>query len=942
MKHNFLNTVANYLIQRHGDKLSDIVLVVPNIRAGLYLRKSFTHEIKHATWAPEIISIQDFFHKQSGLISEEQIPLVFELYKSFQRVAPDLFPTFDQFYPWGEVILSDFNDLDSNLAEPKQVFANVADLKNIELFFSEMEENVLKIIREFWSQLEEGDENYARKRFLEVWKQMLPVYQDFKKQLADQGIGYEGMIYRQVAEELDNQLFPQTQKEHYFIGFNVLSQSEQFVFRYFRNQHQAEFFWQYDEELMKHPYHEAFRFIRQYIREFPIPEDFQYESKIREKHIKIYAVPSKTAQVKLAANLITNDLKQNDPNFERSALILPDESLLQPVLYSIPEDVKHLNVSMGFPVKYAPQAGIVRLLSKLQENASKEKFYHKDVIRLLNHPLLRSIDSDGCQNMKQLIIRENWLRIPQETLQKSSEIFASIFTHIQDVNEIGNYFSQNLKMIYEQLQAFSDMEFDREIVYQLYRRVNRFNEYLIRDRIYFTNLKTYLHLQNSMLNSVSVAFSGEPLKGLQVLGMLETRLLDFDQMIILSLNEGHFPSQSFKKSFIPYNLRRAFNLPTIELQDAIHAYYFYRMIMHPEKLHLLYNTADEGYMKGEKSRYIQQLLVESPLKISQIPVHIAVETHETEVRELTKDSHTLAVLEKYKNGGGKSFSPSQLNTYIHCSMAFYYKYILGVREEDELVDQIGAMESGNVVHNTMKMLYDPFLNKQIRESDFDALLKNDELINETILVAWKEQMRKAGDMEISGLNALGMESVREYVKRILLLDKAHAPIKHLGGELEIGHEFQVKTDSETFSVLLKGSIDHLDYANGQIRVVDYKTGGEKKNKLSAISDAFVVERKSELDYTFQVMFYAWLVINAPEFLQYQEAPVKPMVLFTRLNQLSNVSLDKVDLENFRPLVDEWHDAMNSLLVKIFDADNPFKMTSEDSHCKYCPFYKLCY
>ena len=942
MNDTFLNSVAQYILNKHRGKLADIVIVVPNIRAGLYLRRSFAQAIDKATWAPQILSVQDFFHKQSGLQTEEQIPLVFELYKSFQRIAPQLFESFDVFYPWGEVMLSDFNDVDSNLAEPKQLFTNITDLKQLEMLFSDLEKNILDVIRRFWSNLEGEETNDAKARFLSVWKQILPVYQDFKAELTKKGLGYEGMIFRQVAENLNNELFPEPKKKHYFVGFNVLSQSEQFVFRYYKNQHQSGFFWQYDEALLKHPQHEAFQFIRKYLQDFPLPQDFDYPAKSRKKSIKIYAVPSKIAQVKLAAAILTNDFATTDPKFERSALILPDESLLQPVLYSMPQSIEHLNVSMGFPIAYAPQASLVKMLALLQENQSKGRFYHKDVLRLLNHPLLRAIDSETCSELKQMLVKNNWLRIPQDQLQKGHNILKMIFRSIDDLLDLGQYFTGTLKGIYEEISQLPDMEFDCEIIYQLYRRINRFNEFLLRDKIQFQSLKTYLHLQNSMLNSVSVAFSGEPLRGLQVLGMLETRLLDFDQMIILSMNEGHFPGQSFKKSFIPYNLRKAFQLPTIELQDAIHAYYFYRMIMYPEKLHLLYNVADEGFMKGERSRYIQQLMVESEFEIENIPVHVTVETKDKQVREVKKDAHSMSVLKKYVNGQGKSFSPSQLNTYIHCSMAFYFKYILGVREEDELVDQIGAMESGNVLHNSMKALYDPYLNKSITSSDFDVLISDKKQIDKVINEAWKAQMKKAGELEVTGLNALGMESVKIFVDRVLKLDQKYAPVRHLGGELTLEKMFSLSIGQEQMQISLKGSIDHLDFANQVIRVMDYKTGGVKKLAFTELSDTFARERKSVLDYAFQVLFYAWLFMGHKDFEVYNETPIMPLVLFTRSNEVVQLSLNNEIQTDFREIIDAWTKEMSSLIAEILNSEKPFRMTSEKTHCDYCPFKSLCY
>ncbi len=942
MDKNFLTSIAQYIVDKHKSELGKLNIIVPNIRAGLYLRRALSGEIKSVAWSPRILSVQDFFHQISGLQTEEHIPLIFELYQSFRRVCPKLFDSFDAFYPWGEVILSDFNDIDSNLAEAKQVFANVADLKNIDLFFANHDSKVLDTIRQFWAQVNETDSNVARQRFLQIWQQMLPVYQDFKTHLKSKGIGYEGMIFRDATDSLSNKLFPETKDPHYFIGFNVLSRSEMAVFRYYRNQHEAKFFWQYDEKLLKNVHHEAFRFIRKYIQEFPPPKDFNYHNQSLKKKIYIYPVPSKSAQVKFASEIVSQRFMKEDPDLESSAIVLPDESLLQPILFSIPDTVEQLNVSMGFPINFAPQSSVIRALTKLQENYGNGSFYHKDVLRFINHPLVRALDIDTCNLIKKTLIEKRWLRVPQNELQSGHAIFASVFQPIEKVSDAGAYFARTLRIIYENLVHNDSMEFDREIVYQMYRRVNRFNEYLVRDSIHFQNLKTYLHLQNSMLNAVSVSFSGEPMRGLQVLGVLETRLLDFDRLMILSMNEGHFPAQSFKKSFIPYNLRKAFNLPTIELQDSMYAYYFYRMIMQASELHLLYNTADEGFMKGEKSRYIQQLLIESDFEIEEVPLHIRVEAGNKKNRSVKKDKHAMSILKQYLNGGGKSFSPSQLNTYLHCSMAFYFKYILGVREDDELVEQVGALELGNVIHTAMEFLYQPYLNKTLSASDIENLIKDKKRIGDCVATAWKEHLGKDAGNEIVGLNALALEAIKTYIHRILRLDADVTPLKYLGGEVELSRSIDIKFDGEQVTALLKGSIDHLDVAENAVRIIDYKTGKTKKADLKALDLAFQSDRNSNFDHAFQVLFYAYLFNQQPEFSNCSDYQLFPKILYTKEGKIAEVEIQGQTLADFKTIEPEWVENMQELLQTLFSADVPFTMTEEQTHCKNCPFQTICF
>jgi hypothetical protein len=942
MKWNFLDTIADYYLQHIEDQTVKPIIVVPNIRAGLYLKRSISKISDRTNWAPEIISIQDYFHQQSNLITEEQIPLVFELYKSFISIDDKLFDSFDAFYPWGEMILSDFNDVDKNLVNAKQLFTNVADLKQIETLFGDFDAAVLDAIRRFWGHFNMEQNTTEKTRFLSIWNNLYPVFVDYRKQLISKSIAYEGLIQRKIVEEIDSQLFIEEEKQLYFVGFNVLSQCEKQVFRFYRNSGSARFFWQFDRDLLINQTHEAYSFLREYIKEFPVPEDFNYEQKMRDKEFFIYPVPSVTAQVKLASGIIKDDIFKIDPKFENTAVVLPDEALLSPVLFSIPEEVTELNVSMGFPIMTAPQSGIIRNLASLQENLSSSGFYHKDILRIINHPVVRVLDNDTCNNFKQQIIENNWLRVPVDSLNSQSELFGKLFVPVEDAIQMGEYLTDVLNFIYSGLQEIPDMDFDREIIYQIYCQVNRFNEFLVKDKIHFKQLNTFLNLLNSALKSVKVAFSGEPMKGLQVLGMLETRLLDFENIIILSMNEGHFPSVSEKKSFIPYNLRQAFGLPTIELQDAIHAYYFYRMIIHPSRVHLVYNTTTVGNTKGEMSRYLQQLLVESPFKINEIPVHLQVQSPKKNMPDIPKDFQVIKILDDYCEGGKRSFSPSQLNVYLHCSLAFYYQYILGLKESDELVDTIGALELGNVIHNTMKLLYFPFLHEEVSKEIIRQLLKNKAQIDEYIRVSWAEQLRNASEMEAVGLNALGIEAIKEYIYRALRLDMEAAPFVYLGGEIELKRVFPLDVNGKKMNIAIKGSIDHLDIIDDTIRVLDYKTGEVKGKSSVSLPDVFSRDRLNSFDYYFQTLLYSWLFSSYPNYIDYKEYKIMPVVMYTKKNTLEPIKLDQQELNDFKLVEKNWNQAMHDLLADIMNPDIPFSMTKELKNCEYCPYKSMCY
>jgi CRISPR/Cas system-associated exonuclease Cas4 (RecB family) len=940
---NFLQAIAAYLHRKHPDDLHRQVVVLPNIRAGLYLRKYLSEHVQKPSWGPSIISVQEFFHRQAGLQPEEPIPLIFELYKCINNIQPGLFDSFDAFYPWGEIMLSDFNDIDKNLTDPLKLYANLRDLKEIDVLYADVNKELMEHLRRFWEQFDVEVNHHSKESFLQLWKIMPTLYQAFTEKLKKQHTGYEGLIARTVAEGLNNELFPENKPVHYFIGFNVLSKAEEQVFRYFKNQYDAQFFWQYDEDMLRDTYHEAFRFVRDMLQKFPMPSDFTYQQKIRNKNVmNVYSVPSNTAQVKLASQLLEKKISNEDPGFEHTCIVLPDESLLHPVLYSMPESVKHLNVTMGYPVSYAPQSSIIGLLTRLQDNYTSGEFYHQNVLKVLNHPLVQLVAHDHCTKLKKKIVEQNMIRVPESIFKAENNVLIQqIFSSTDDIMETGLYFSNILKGIYESLEDIDDVDFDKEIVYQMYRHINRFNEYLIRDRIHFQSVKTYLWLVSSMLNNLTVSFSGKPMKGLQVMGMLETRLVDFEKIIILSMNEGQFPGQSFKKSFIPYSLRKVFHLPTIEFQDAIHAYYFYRMIMHPDSVYLLYNTATEGFYNGEKSRYIQQIIHETAMPVKEIAVLNQTISKKKEKREIKKDNHTMRILSQYEGqNADRAFSASQLNTYLKCSMAFYYKYIAGIKEPDEMIEQIGYLELGKLVHEVMHKLYAPYAETEVKADDINKIMHNRSHIDDIIMDAFEKHM-KVKRNKITGLNAMGTEAVKMYAERILKQDKQRVPFVYKGGEKFFRALLSNKDISQAPFWHFEGIIDRIESSGNVLRIIDYKTGKLKSPNVKDMETFFEPERKSDYDHVFQIFFYTWLIYRNQKPGKNAQV-LKPVILYMRETQPANEICKGIHVHDYRELMPVFEKQLLQLMDRITDKNEPFRMTSHSNTCENCPYYKVCY
>jgi len=607
-----LESLAIHLIRTSGSNLGDTRIILPNRRAGLFLQRHLSFHSKKVDWTPRIFSINDFINEISLLKICDPVELLFGLYDIYQDCVDNPEP-FDEFYFWGEIMLRDFDELDKYLVDAEMLFSNIIDLKELEEPMAGLESEQIEFIRQFWEGFHEGDSTQEKEQFLEVWKRLPLLYNRLRESLETRGEGYQGMQYREIAERIARGEMEDTCECRTIIaGFNALNGCEKQIFSWQKNMG-AEFYWDYDHQYTDDPSSEAGRFLRENLKLFPPRISIEeFRGLDEEKQIRIFELPTDVLQAKTVHRI----LDQQDPVSVRdctdTALVLCDEELLMPVIMSLPETIEEINVTMGYPMKNTPVYSFIDSLLRMQHNSRQssegvQQFYHKDVTSILLHPYLRSMEGSSGQSLLDKMNRSNLIRLDEQHFK--GELEQKIFRRMEGALELLDYFREIFLHILENISNQKDkmhQELDREFIFQLLIHLNKL-ENIIASRPAITTA-ILERLFRKMLSVLRVPFEGEPLTGLQVMGILETRMLDFKHVILLSMNEEVMPASHTGQSYIPYALRIAFRMAAREDMDAIYAYYFNRLLQRAEKIDLLYNSGSEGVRTGEMSRYLYQLI----------------------------------------------------------------------------------------------------------------------------------------------------------------------------------------------------------------------------------------------------------------------------------------------------------------------------------------------
>ena len=685
----FLKETAQQLLES-GRDLKDLRVVLPNRRAGLFFTKYLGELIQQPVWMPEVVTIEQLVYQLAQNTPTDDLSLVFELYEQYRTLQTDAEP-FDRFYHWGELILKDFNDLDQFLAPVKQVYAHLAEIKEFESDLSFLTEEQWALIAQFWKAFERQNDT-EKERFLKFWQILGALYEGFQERLQKSGLAYGGQLYRQVASSTDS--IPKPDKHLVFIGFNAFTLAEEKIITHYIQTFGAEIFWDVDAYYLEDRLQEAGLFFREYVKDSVLgktfPERIPAEIKKKSTQIHTHSIPLKTNQANLVGKLLEG-VRPNEP-LEETVIILPDEQLLFPVLHQLPEVITKLNVTMGYPMRNAPIYAFLDAVLELQRHTKQKEglvtFYHKTVLDLLAYSYLQAEDGAWASEAAKKIQTENWVDVPEELVSKENTLFGLVFQKVGG-DSLLEYLIAIIEHLAKELQE--DLT-QKSYLFQAFKQLNRVKEIFSASGSKGLKVEFLLSLFRKLFRDLKLPFEGEPLQGLQVMGVLESRNLDFRRVIICDVNEGSFPPGGGIQSMIPFNLRKAFRLPVQEQNDAIYAYTFYRLLHRAEEVHLIYTTAGEQGKSSEMSRFIQQMRVELPIAKPEsvlVPVNLTPNQPIT----LAKTPAMLASLARYFKPLGeetaeKRFSASALNMYLDCRLRFYLRYFAELKEKEGVATTI--------------------------------------------------------------------------------------------------------------------------------------------------------------------------------------------------------------------------------------------------------------
>jgi len=919
---SFLEIVAQDLIRRFGSNLSDVAVVFPNKRASLFLDEALARNAGgRPVWAPRYITISELFRSHSSLVTGDSIELTCILHSCYTRITGSD-ESLDKFFGWGQLMIADFDDIDKNMADAEKVFRNLTDyheFDNIDYLTDEQTE----ILKHFFSNFDDNSKTRLKEKFIRLWTRMENIYRQYKATLREQGIAYEGMLYRDVAENKENEY----QYKHYaFVGFNVLQQVEQRVFRQLKDEGRALFYWDFDRYYMKEN-SEAGHYIRQYLNIFPsaidISDDSVFSNFKRDKEIRYISAPTENIQ----ARYISTWLRQGDriPDGKKTAIVMCDESLLQTVIYCLPDEVGKVNITTGYPLSQTPVASFIAVLLNMQITGWSQRkggFLRHHVKLVTHHPYFSCFSDD---DKKDIIFRHVDAPTRKERVAALNAWIREIIRNIKDSDQL-----------------------NAEALFRTYTITNRL-EALIAKGIMDIEASTYNRLFSQLVRLTSVPFHGEPAEGVQVMGVLETRNLDFDHLLIISCNEGNMPKGVDDTSFIPYSIRKAYGLTTIDNKVAIYSYYFHRMLQRAKDITILYNNSTEGIRTGEMSRFMLQLLVESNHDIKRKTL-IAGQTPQMFVRrEMEK---TEEVARRFREFLEKNISPTAINTYIRCNLRFYYKYMCGIKEPDNSdEDEIDRIKFGNIFHEAAEKLYGDLAESSriITVSRLENILKDPSVIERYVDNAIAgimniDQTREKLTEALNGLQLINREVIISYMQKLLKRDIANCPFTIVGLEYIVKKPYKINFGGEEIETSIAGIIDRLDMVDSEkrIRVVDYKTGRSKVS-LKSVEEIFMPEKQrlNHADYYLQTFLYSEVVRNDKN-LNPEGKAVSPVLYFIQKPDNDPVlPLGKDAVTDIKQCEEEFNERLDAVIKEMSDLNTPFKPTSDRDTCANCPWLQIC-
>lgn len=930
MTNSFLYQIAKAYSSQSDVLLRRCLFVFPSRRSSLFFQKYLGQCSSRPVLSPDMVTIGDLFAMLSPYNKGDKIELLYILWQQYGKVCERHHRScegFDEFVSLGETVISDFNDADKYLADHEKLFANVRDLRELDSGYDFLESGQREALKRFWGVMVGGKNSEQKEKFLSLWAILDELYVAFREVLSGRGIAYEGMLQRDVAERIQFGETDAIQEKLaaydriVVVGQNALCKCELALLKYIRQEKDGDFYWDFYGRCLTDPANKASHFIKDYQDKYTPKYRIEAEAS-GEPEITVVAASSAVAQAKVAAAELAS------AGEDSTAVVLPDENLLMPLLNSIPENVRHVNVTMGYGLHNSSTASLMDMMAALQINRREKRgFYHKDVTAILNHPFIREICPDTAQAINGDVVAGNMIYVDPSVFA-SDGLLKQIFCPVKDAGEVALWQMECMEAIAPSLPAI-----EREFAHGYYTAVSH-----LRDLHIPMAMKTYFRFLREVASRLTVDFRGEPLSGLQIMGPLEVRAIDFDTLIILSVNEGVFPAKSQSDSLIPYNVRRGYGLPTPELFDSIAAYHFYRSIYRAKKVVLIYDSRTKGMLSGEESRFVKQLKYHYGLPMTFQSVDLEIEPVEGAVHSVAK---TAEVMEKMRhlfleNGeGARSLSASALNDYLSCKLKFYYKYVAGLKEEDEINEDVDASQFGNTFHHTMEAVYKRAGNGAVITKDLlDQYLKEKGYIEGLVTMFLNKELKQPENAPLGRRNQITANLVIAMVRATLESDAGYAPFTLVDTEQPVHNKLEITVDGVTEKVRIKGIIDRLDRKDGgQLRICDYKTGiVDEVTSYNEKSLDGIFEGKKKT--SFQMLMYA-LMLSLDKY----SGQDFDMAVYG----IKKLCSEKIVSRSCSHLVVEAFDGrLRELMEAIFDKSVPFDgVDAGNKTCEYCPAKAIC-
>lgn len=847
----FIDKLAQTILDHYADNILDTVVVLPNKRARIFLLKALQQKSDKTIFAPQIISIEEFIQDVAQVRTIDPIEILFEFYDVYVEISKSNAQSFELFANWSKILLQDFNEIDRYLLDPDKILTYIKDIEDIKRWDVTVENSTTLL-----------------NNYVDFWKQLPQYYHTFYKHLLAKGVGYQGLIYREAVKKINTFCDIDNNNYYQFAGFNAFNKAEEEIVQKLLAVQKATIFWDADETFLNDYYHDAGLFLRRFKSKWKHFKtntfDWIFDDFSQEKNIQIIGTPQTIGQAKITGKIIENLQKDfpNDKNLENVAVVLGEEALLIPLLYSLPSNVGALNITMGYPSKNNPSQVLLSKLFKMHVNAAKRNqkdllFYYKDVLDVLTHPLIEA--HANARALVDIINKNNYTFITQHKLfqlhPNRNQLFEILFQKWSDNPcETLQIISQLLLFVKTTLNDNSDEnKIAKAFVYAVFKTLNKLINYFS-NHPKILGLDTLYAIYKQVIDLAEVSFEGEPLKGLQIMGVLESRVLDFNTVIITSMNEGKFPAGKASNSFIPYDVKREHGLPTYKEKDAIYTYHFYHLLQRAKNIYLIYNTESEGLDGGEKSRFLMQLEVEK-----QKNHHITHQIYNADLPEIASEPMTISksesVLLRLKDIATEGLSPSAITLYIRNPIDFYFQKILSIKQLEEVEESVALNTLGTIIHKTLEILYKPFINRELNESDIQNCF---ERLDIEVLIQFKE-IYKEGEIK-KGKNLLAFEVAKRNIYNFLNAELQAIRNGDLIKILYLEHSFEriLTHPALPFPVKIRGNIDRVELRKDVIRIIDYKTGKVEAKNVT-LNDWHNLTTDIKNDKIIQLLCYVFMI-----------------------------------------------------------------------------------